>query len=1846
MLKLNRFLSGTLIFIYLFGLVFIPVGSAQAVSATLVINEVDYDQTSTDTAEFIEIKNVSTASINLDLYSVEFVNGNGGAIYRTLDLPNYDLPAGDYYVICANNTTVINCDLDGTPDVDYIQNGAPDALAIRLSGTLVDAVSYEGDTVSPYTEGSGVGLADIASDPPKGISRCSDGADTDQNNVDFLFLGITPGAANSCTTPTLEIEKTAPATVSVNEIFTYTLAVTNTLGLPLTNVVITDTLPAGVTVQSISDSGVQLPGGVISWTVLTLADGAQVNRTVSVQAPAAPTTLTNSDYGVWATEWPTRVVGSPVNTTVTGAATNPTGVGEAIPSTVVPGFSVPLLMVAVTPGANPASTGLGVVCDLSAIGGLPNQAFLDDGVSPDAAIDGTFSYEMLVPASIGLGAKSLSCTISDAQGRTGSASIGLTAAPAFVVGKTARSTVNVGQTLTYTLSIKTNLDPSATNLVITDSLPLSVTFQSASDGGALTGNVVRWDVDSLAYGATFSPLITVTAPVSETTLTNSDYGAWASEWTTRTVGSPVNTTVVDPNAITPIATARAFGALWEGTIQGNVTVPQNVFATRSFAIQDSTGGMYIYPAVGVTVPPIALGDVVRVSGRIKNYNNLLEFDPVFSVTRISSGVAPAPEIVATSAVTPTQGKLVQVTGTATWTGTAPGPTGGNFTFYLNDGSGRVAAYRYGKTGIDMTGFTSPMSMTLTGFSGAFNTAQINPRFQSDVIDLRPPTVVSTVPTNGATGVSLYYPLTATFSKAMASATITTTSFTLSDSSGLVSGAVAYNAGTKKASFTPDAPLSPNTLYTAILTTAIQDIYGIALAAPYTWSFTTGDADSTAPTIVGRSPAPAETGVLLSANVLVTFSEDISPASLDSSNFVLRSPFAVVPGALSYNASTFVVTLDPNTQLLPSTLYTMTVTSAVADWAGNPLVADDVWTFETQAEQPMLAYLGDLHNHTGYSDGSGTPNQALAAGKAAGFDFMAISDHSYAITDPEWADTLTAVTSYTVDSDFVALRAFEYTQGAEGHINVYNTVRHAVRTNTGCTFCDYTPNLEDGSSVIGFYHWLAITGTVGLDTNGTVMQFNHPGWINFNDWAYHPEVSATARLEEVGNGNGSSYMFSEEQYIRSLDYGWKVGATNNADTHTTAWGVNTNHRTGVLMQALTKQDLLEALRLRRTYATEDKNYIFSMKANGLWMGSEIANTGAIDFEIKGSDPDGELPTSVQLITNLGNVAASTAPGTADFTWSPHLVVTPGIHYFYVKVTQADGDRIVSSPVWTEGFENIAITDISIEPTLPTIWNPSLLTVRVTNRIAATRSVTVTLDVNGSPINPSKLVLVPANGDAYANFSWQPTVTGAVTVTASLVGAPAGDNPDDNTAALHLTVTDQKLPLILIDAGKGNVNAAGSEFNMFIDDLSAHGYNVLKNLDTLTASDLVTDVVKLLIITAPVTNYSAAELVAISDFIAGGGSLWLCGLSDYADASVAGRMNAILDAIETGTGATINMRINDDEIIDGNDNNGYPFGVRWSNFPSAFAGTTITTGIGVNVENITSWSMNSLTGHSTTEPLTSATPGVQIVIQGDLETGYSLYKGDPYPNHTSNVDADSAGDLYKYNPGWEWPNDPAEPPVDAIPVPMSAVTDLPGDAGRIMLYGDSSDAFTSFAYTAGDGLQNELFNLESVMWLVGQPLTKSTIAQARAQAVEDQPDNLDRLVWVEGKITAAYGEFFNVLYVQDGTGGITVHAPAGDIDPAAFKRGTTVRVVGTVDIYNGDTEIQFFEAEMVQVIPPGDGPEVAPLPFSTHDAGLEANEGWLGVVTGTVTSKPGIDTLIVNDGSGPVRVFIGWLQRQLR
>lgn len=176
--------------------------------ATLVINEVDYDQISADTAEFIELKNVSLNAIDLSTVQIYLYNGATTVVYDTIFLPSYQLQPGDYYVICGNSGGVANCDLVVPIHSNMVENagssntGPPDAIAIGSSlfpGVYADVLSYEGNNASPWVEGTGVAFAnsDNNDDERIGLSRLPDGTDTQVNSADFSLRCITPGAANT-----------------------------------------------------------------------------------------------------------------------------------------------------------------------------------------------------------------------------------------------------------------------------------------------------------------------------------------------------------------------------------------------------------------------------------------------------------------------------------------------------------------------------------------------------------------------------------------------------------------------------------------------------------------------------------------------------------------------------------------------------------------------------------------------------------------------------------------------------------------------------------------------------------------------------------------------------------------------------------------------------------------------------------------------------------------------------------------------------------------------------------------------------------------------------------------------------------------------------------------------------------------------------------------------------------------------------------------------------------------------------------------------------------------------------------------------------------------------------------------------------------------------------------------------------------------------------------------------------------------------------------------------------------------------------------------------------------------
>jgi hypothetical protein len=113
----------------------------------------------------------------------------------------------------------------------------------------------------------------------------------------------------------------------------------------------------------------------------------------------------------------------------------------------------------------------------------------------------------------------------------------------------------------------------------------------------------------------------------------------------------------------------------------------------------------------------------------------------------------------------------------------------------------------------------------------------------------PPTVTSVAPPNGSNGICPNTVVIATFSAAMNPATINTTTFKLTGpGTTAVTGLVTYDAPSHAATFAPSANLALNTLYTATITTGVQDLFGNSLASNFVWSFTTA-------TVACQTPVP-------------------------------------------------------------------------------------------------------------------------------------------------------------------------------------------------------------------------------------------------------------------------------------------------------------------------------------------------------------------------------------------------------------------------------------------------------------------------------------------------------------------------------------------------------------------------------------------------------------------------------------------------------------------------------------------------------------------------------------------------------------------------------------------------------------------------------------------------------------------------------------------------------------------------------------------------------------------------------------------------------------------------------
>lgn len=928
-----------------------------------------------------------------------------------------------------------------------------------------------------------------------------------------------------------------------------------------------------------------------------------------------------------------------------------------------------------------------------------------------------------------------------------------------------------------------------------------------------------------------------------------------------------------------------------------------------------------------------------------------------------------------------------------------------------------------------------------------------------------------------------------------------------------------------------------------------------------------------------------------------------------------------------------------------------------------------WSF-TIGEATFQRYFGQLHSHTQYSDGAGSLDSALAYVKAlpdnANVDFVAFTDHSNyfdksGAANPEgalydmslasaasqnlWNEYKNAVATFNADNagSMVAIAGFEMTwSGGPGHINTFNTPGIVSRNNTTLN------NKTKDAGLQAYYKLLS-----QAEGANSISQFNHPGTTfgNFIDFGYWDAVVDTRMyMVEVGNGEGQigagGYYPSYEQYIMALDKGWHVAPTNNQDNHKGKWGNANDARDVILTDDFTEDGIYAALRARRMYATEDKNLELDYTVNGNMMGSIIDVPEKLNFEISFNDPDRtDSIAKVELVVNSGKVAY-TWDSAADLAkGSVSVELAPEYTYYFVRVTEGDGDLAVTAPVWVGESLKLGISKAECGTSTPVTDEELTITTTFFNSEAKPATIkSITYAIGGEPIGTvTDPIALAASSTQDVEFKYTPTKARIMTVKITAVIEQDGKEYTF-TKDVTLDVLDaSKLVYIGIDASHYNEYVAGN----YKDSMGNFGelaaaYSV-RTVTLKTSEELIAacgnSKYKAIILTAPSRRleaaqkdpktYSEDELNALKTFNDNGGMVILAGWSDNYEnypiiqnnpdiKHMAATQNEVLAKLGS------RLRISDDATYD--DVRSAADGVdKWRLYFSSY-----------NMEN----------------PLLK---GVEFDEEHPFDKlyterfshygGASIYAVDASGNATSTLPATVSPAVYGHATTYSVDVDSDGLGGAATPKYTFAKNDdrlmvmaseqLEGK-GLIIVSGAAFMSNFEVQYQASDsGAEKNYSNYKICQNLVSM-LNQTEISSI--SAVQAEPEEGVKFT-VEGIVTSnasGYDKdtaFFDCIYVQDDTAGINAFPVAGN-----FKIGDKVRVTGKTSSYQGERQLAVTKIENI-------ADAAAPAPKEVTAAQINDGSvlGSLVKIKGTITrveeAEGKIQTIMVKDAAGnEARVFI--------
>lgn len=337
------------------------------------------------------------------------------------------------------------------------------------------------------------------------------------------------------------------------------------------------------------------------------------------------------------------------------------------------------------------------------------------------------------------------------------------------------------------------------------------------------------------------------------------------------------------------------------------------------------------------------------------------------------------------------------------------------------------------------------------------------------------------------------------------------------------------------------------------------------------------------------------------------------------------------------------------------------------------------------------YWGDIHAHTKYSDGMGTPEEAISfARDIARLDFASITDHDDIgpyLSDKEWEDTKKIIARFDVPNKFVTFLGYEY-RSALADMNIY------FPGNEGVLMCGKKEQWNEPLKL----------NKVISQKKGMIIPHMHFGadWSGYNPTIYRVmEIySQHGNAEYIGCPRQIPYLNNQLQkenegninttFQEILSIGMKMGVTAGSDSHAGRPGLSNWSRvtrtyngglTAVFAKEKTQEGIWKALYERHCYATTGTRIYLEFSINGYPMGSELkANKRKLYIYCIGT----YYIFQIEVVKNNRTIhkIESDSP---ECNFSIDDIPEREEDFYYIRIIQRDKEMAWSSPIWVKKNE---------------------------------------------------------------------------------------------------------------------------------------------------------------------------------------------------------------------------------------------------------------------------------------------------------------------------------------------------------------------------------------------------------------------------------------------------------------------------------------------------------------------------------------------------------------------------------